>query len=279
MTTAVDGLPGRNVPLTAVRGTAVRGKGVAEYGGTELLVTDDRPHPDTQGMDAVMAPPTETPTTLGEQLLLLSLDDESGTAKEAAKVAPAISAASLVELALAGRIDVTDDKVTVVDETPLGVPALDAALAAVAGKDKPGRTKDWINQLKTDAVARANAGLIEKGLVREEKKKVLGLFPVRRYPEADGSSEAAVRQRLDEVVLRDATPDERTASLVALLHGAKLHRLAFPDADARQVRAAMESISHGQWSATAVRHVVKAAEDALTAIIAVSVATGVIAGG
>ncbi|CAM5645827.1 GPP34 family phosphoprotein OS=Streptomyces alboniger OX=132473 GN=CP975_14965 PE=4 SV=1 [Streptomyces alboniger] len=226
-----------------------------------------------------MEAPTEIPTTLGEQLLLISLDDESGTAKEPAKVAPAIAAASLVELALAGRIDVTDGKVTVVDATPLGDPALDAALEAVAGGDRPVGTRDWINRLKTDAVARANAGLIEKGLVREEKRKVLGLFPVRRYPEADGSVEAAVRQRLAAVVLEGAAPDERTASLVALLHGAKLHRLAFPDADARRVREAMESVSHGQWSATAVRQVVKAAEDALTAIIAVTVTTTVVTNG
>ncbi|MEU0216987.1 GPP34 family phosphoprotein [Streptomyces sp. NPDC006265] len=133
----------------------------------------------------------------------------------------------------------TDDKVTVVDATPLGEPALDTALADIAGRDKPGRTRDWITRLKTDAAAWANRGLIEKGLVREEKKKVLGLFSVRRYPEADGSAEAAVRRRLDEVVLRGAAPDERTACLVALLHGAKLHRLAFPDADGRAVREAM----------------------------------------
>ncbi|SMQ16429.1 Golgi phosphoprotein 3 (GPP34) [Streptomyces sp. Ag82_O1-12] len=224
-------------------------------------------------------PPAETPTTLGEQLMLLSLDDESGAAKESAKVAPAISGALLVELALAGRIGVTDDRVTVLDATPLGDPALDTALADIAGRDKPGSAKDWITRLKTDAMAWANRGLIEKGLVREEKKKVLGLFSVRRYPETDGSVEAAVRQRLDAVVLRGAAPDERTASLVALLHGAKLHRLAFPDADAREVRAAMESISHGQWSATAVRHVVRAAEEALAVIVAVTVTTNVIAGG
>ncbi|MEZ3181228.1 GPP34 family phosphoprotein [Streptomyces pimonensis] len=213
--------------------------------------------------------------TLGEQLLLLSLDDASGTARESAKVAPAIAAAELVELALAGRIDVTDDTVTVVDATPPGEPALDAALDAVAARQRPSGTKDWINRLKRDAVARANTGLIEKGLVREERKKVLGLFPVRRYPEADGSVEAAVRQRLHAVVLQGAAPDERTASLVALLHGAKLHRLAFPDADPRRVEAAMEAVSRGQWSAASVRHVVKAAEDALTTIIALTVITSV----
>ncbi|GAB3967677.1 GOLPH3/VPS74 family protein [Streptomyces sparsus] len=231
-------------------------------------------------MDSPTATSTETfetaSATLGEQLLLLSLDDESGTAKESAKVAPAIAAAELVELALAGRIDVTDDRVTVVDATPLGEPALDAALEAVAAREKPGNTKDWVDRLKTDAVARANAGLIDKGLVREEKKKVLGLFPVRRYPEADGSVEAAVRRRLHAVVLEGAAPDERTASLVALLHGAKLHRLAFPDADARRVEKAMEAISRDEWSAASVRHVVKAAEDALMTIITVTTTTAVI---
>ncbi|MBT2409865.1 GPP34 family phosphoprotein [Streptomyces sp. ISL-12] len=250
----------------------------------KILSTDDRPHPGTEGTDTVMALPPATATetseaasaTLGEQLLLLSLDDESGTAAEPAKVAPAVAAAALVELALARRIDVTDDMVTVVDATPLGEPALDAALDAVVGRQEPGGTKDWIHRLRTDAVARARASLIAKGLVREEKKKVLGLFPVRRYPEADGSVEAAVRQRLDAVVLSGAAPDERTASLVALLHGAKLHRLAFADADARRVEAAMESVSQDRWSAAAVRHVVKAAEDALTAIIAVVVTTTVV---
>lgn len=225
-----------------------------------------------------MNTPTEPPmhTTLGEQLLLLALDDESGAEKQSANVAWAISAASLVELALASRIDVTDDKVTVIDPAPLGEPTLDAALADILDRDKPGRTKNWIHDLKKGAVAGANKGLIDKGLVREEKKKVFGLFPVRRYPEADGSVEAAVRQRLDAVVLQGAAPDERTASLVALLHGAKLHRLAFPDADPRMVETRMAKLSHGQWSATAVRHVLKAAEEALAAIVAATVATTVI---
>ncbi|MDT0317278.1 GOLPH3/VPS74 family protein [Streptomyces millisiae] len=221
-----------------------------------------------------MAPLVET--TLGEQLLLLSLDDEAGTAKESEKAGWAIAAASLVELALAGRIDVTDDRVTVLDPTPLGQPVLDAALAGIAGREMPAGTRHWIERLKKEAAAGASAGLLEKGLVREERKKVLGIFPVRRYPEADGSVEAAVRERLDAVVLRGATPDERTAALVALLHGAKLHRLALPDADKRTVETNMAAIADGQWSATAVRRVVKAAEDAMGAIIAVTVATTVV---
>ncbi|MFG3404468.1 hypothetical protein [Streptomyces sp. NPDC048142] len=43
-------------------------------------------------------------TTLGERLLLLSPDDESRVAREPANAASAIAGASLVELAIAGRI-------------------------------------------------------------------------------------------------------------------------------------------------------------------------------
>ncbi|MGK5530480.1 GOLPH3/VPS74 family protein [Streptomyces sp. URMC 129] len=217
--------------------------------------------------------------TLGEQLLLLSLDDESGAERESTRVAWAIAAASLVELALAGRIDVTDDVVTVRDPAPIGVPYLDTQLAEIAGWEKPGKTGPWMRHLMKGAVNGASDGLKERGLVREEVRKVLGLFPVRRYPEADGSVEAALRERLDAAVLGGQAPDERTAALLALLHGAKLHRLVFPDADRRAVERTMAEVARGQWAAPAVRRVLDAADAALTAIITGTVVGVAISGG
>ncbi|WP_059012811.1 GOLPH3/VPS74 family protein [Streptomyces specialis] len=211
--------------------------------------------------------------TLGEQLLLLSLDDESGAERESTRVAWAIAAASLVELALAGRIDMTDDVVAVRDPSPVGVPAVDAWLAEIAGQEKPERTEPWMRRLLKSAVAGAGDGLKERGLVREEVRKVLGLFPVRRYPEADGSVEAALRERLTGVVLGGQVPDERTAALIGLLHGARLHRLAFPAADRRVVEKSMAEVARGQWAPPAVRRVLDAADVALTVII-----TGTVAG-
>ncbi|MFD3920878.1 GPP34 family phosphoprotein [Streptomyces sp. NPDC058595] len=228
-------------------------------------------------MDFATNTPTNTPveTTLGEQLLLLSLDDESGAEKESVNVSYAIAAASLVELVLAGRVEVDDDQVTVRDAAPLDDPTLDAALADISGQEKrkPRKTKEWIEHLKKGAVAGTTGSLVAKGLIREEKKKVLGLFPVRRYPEADGSVESALRQRLDEVVMRGAAPDERTASLVALLHGAKLHGLLHEKPQLATAKVNMEKVAHGQWAGPAVRQAVKAAEDALTAIVVLTVVT------
>ena len=219
--------------------------------------------------------------TLGEQLLLLSLDDESGTEREPARVAWAIAAATLVELALAGRIEVTDGTVTVADSTPLGTPGPDAALAEIVAWDKPnkpGKVKAWMTHLKKDAVAAASQGLLERGLVREEVRKVLGLFPVRRYPEADPTAEAAMRERLEGAVLRGESPDARTASLVALLHGARLHRLAFPTAEPAEVDPAMAALAQGDWAAPAVRQAIDAAGAALTAVVTTTVVGTVLSG-
>ncbi len=92
-----------------------------------------------------------------------------------------------------------------VDPAPVGEPALDP-----------------------DAVNAARERLLERGLVREEKKRVWGVFPTRRYPEADGSVERELRDTLASVVHEGAEPDERTAALLGLLHGAGLQNWLSP---------------------------------------------------
>jgi hypothetical protein len=99
---------------------------------------------------------------------------------------------------------------------------------------------------------------------------VLGVFPVRRFPETDGTVERELRARLGDVVLRGAEPDDRSAGLVALLHGAKLHRLAFPDLPRREVAPRMREISEGQWAGASVRKAIREMEAAMTAVALVT---------
>ncbi|MFE7319031.1 GPP34 family phosphoprotein [Streptomyces sp. NPDC057555] len=192
-------------------------------------------------------------TTLGEQIMLLSLDDDTGVPKEKPKADYSVAAATLAELALEGRIDIVDDKVAVQDRTPLEVPALDAILKAIDAREKPAKPQDLLAGLTKEAVAQARRGLLDKGLVREEKKKVWGILPVSRYPEADGVPEAELRAGLARVVLEGATPDARQTALLAVLHGAGLHKLVLPGADRKAVNRRMEELADGQWVATAIR--------------------------
>ncbi|MEU0371358.1 GPP34 family phosphoprotein [Streptomyces sp. NPDC006283] len=218
--------------------------------------------------------------TLGEEIMLLSLDDESGAAKDRQSAGWAVAGGILLELVLAGRVSVADERIRITDGTPTGTPLLDhrleqlAAWAARSGK--PRKVTDWLTKDHSKAVGATIDSLRERGLVAEEQHKVLGLFPVRRYPEADGSVERELRERLAAVVLHDATPDDRTAGLIAVIHSAKLHRIAFPDVPRKQIIPRMMEIADGQWAGDSVRDAIRNMQ---AAMVAVTVATTVAVAG
>ncbi|MFD4371918.1 GPP34 family phosphoprotein [Streptomyces sp. NPDC058486] len=207
--------------------------------------------------------------TLAEEITLLSLDDESGEAKERQSASWAVAGGILLDLALAGRVSVAGGRLTVTDESPTGEPLLDERLALIAAwagrRAKAPKVTDWLMKDHAKAPAATVARLCERGLVVEEKRKVMGLFPVKRYPEADGSAERELRERLRAAVLGVAAPDERTAGLIALVHGAKLHRLAFPDEPRKEVAARMEKLADGQWAGEGVRDAIRNMQAAMTA--------------
>ncbi|MFK4597639.1 GOLPH3/VPS74 family protein [Streptomyces pristinaespiralis] len=217
--------------------------------------------------------------TLGEEIMLLSLDDESGAAKDRQSAGWAVAGGILLDLVMAGRVSVDDGRVRVTDQAPTGVALLDGRLeqlAAWAGRrSRPPKVTDWLTKDHSKAVTATIESLRERGLVAQEQHKVLGLFPVKRYPEAGGAAERELRERLAAVVLEGGAPDDRTAGLVALIHSAKLHRLAFPGVPRKELSARMSEISEGQWAGESVR---KAIRDMQAAMVAVTVVTAAAAG-
>ncbi|MFF9865247.1 GPP34 family phosphoprotein [Streptomyces sp. NPDC013953] len=214
--------------------------------------------------------------TLAEEIALLSLDDESGAAKERSSAGWAVAGGILLELVLAERLTVADGRLAVADATPTGTALLDGRLAKLdEWTRRNGRRKvvDWLTKDQSTAVRATVESLCERGLVTEERHRALGLFPVRRYPEADGSVERELRERLASVVLEGTEPDDRTSGLIALLHAAKLHRLAFPELPRKQVQTRMAEIGEGQWAGDGVREAIRNMQAALVAITAVTAAT------
>ncbi|MGW7287708.1 GOLPH3/VPS74 family protein [Streptomyces sp. NPDC054847] len=218
--------------------------------------------------------------TLGEEIMLLSLDDESGAAKDRQSAGWAVAGGILLDLVMAGRVSVDDGRVRVTDQAPTGVPLLDGRLeqlAAWAGRRRrPPKVTEWLTKDHSKAVTATVESLRERGLVAEEQHKVLGLFPVKRYPEADGDAERELRERLTAVVLEGNDPDDRTAGLIALIHSAKLHRIAFPGVPRKELTARMSEVSEGQWAGDSLR---KAIHDMQAAMVAVTVLTAAAAAG
>lgn len=218
---------------------------------------------------------------IAEDLLLLLLDDESGKLTNATYLATGIGGALLVELALAGNVEVVKGtghwaraKVFPTDAARPSDPVLLEAMDVVAQKERT--AQDLVDRLGRKRRDQLLGRLRERGVIEEREDRVLGLIPRRRWPTVDGTHEADVRRRLADVLLRGTTPDERTAALVGLLSALDVvHRVVDREGrPAREIKERAKEIADGDWAAKAVRDAVAAAQAAVAAaVIAASTTT------
>ncbi|MEO6880215.1 MAG: GPP34 family phosphoprotein [Mycobacteriaceae bacterium] len=206
---------------------------------------------------------SQSTLSLAEQLTLVAVDDTSGAVR-GDNLDLGLSGALLVQLALAGRIDVVDSSVVVTDPTPTGDPLPDEALARI-GADKPRKPDYWVSHLQKGVRQQVLDRLVDAGVLERHDSKVLGLFPRHRYPERNAGPETAVRARLDDAVLHGQAPDETTSALVGLLHAVGLRAAAFPGAERKPTEARMKLIAEGSWASKAVRDAVAQVQAAVTA--------------
>jgi Golgi phosphoprotein 3 (GPP34) len=217
-----------------------------------------------------------------EDLLLLLTDDTSGKPRVGStELDLSLAGAVLIELAMAGKVDITgpDDpgragRLVVRDPAPTGDSLLDEALVRLSANPgrKPGRGLDLI---KKDLRAATYRRLVERGIVRTENSKILGIFPTHRWPAQDVVHETGIRRALHEALVVGTTPQPQTAALVSLLQAIKAVNkvLDVPREDRSTVKQRAKQISQHAWAADAVRKAVDAVNSAVVAaVVAGSVA-------
>src|SRR6201991_1301396 len=139
--------------------------------------------------------------SLAEDLLLLLLDDESGrSVVDGTRRDQAIAGAGLVDLVCAGRTtpaepgEVAPEGYAVVrDGAATDDPILDAALPKLA--KKPVEMERAVELLAADSGKAVLDRLVERGLIRREETKVLGIFRLQSWPAVDVAHEAEGRKR------------------------------------------------------------------------------------
>jgi len=208
--------------------------------------------------------------TSGEQVVLLGLEEDSGTLREPLRVGFAVAAAPLLELTRSGDVVVRDGKLVATATAPPAEPVA-AALAEQMQKRPDASPQAWLLAVREQALSAAYEGLLGKGLVREEGKRVLGVFGSHCYPVTDPAVPEALRRELAAVLLEGQEPSDGTAALIALLHHAELHAVALPTADATAVAARMAEIAEGQGPADKLGEAVRSALRALVVLTAASV--------
>ena len=213
---------------------------------------------------------------LAEELLLLALDDERGTGGPTSSFDGALAGAVLLDPVLAGRLRERDGALVPAGAGALEPPLLDQALRVVRAEERPRDARHWLGALEKALKplrVRVAEGLVERGVLGEERGKVLGLFPRTRYPERDGAPEREPRERLRGILLAGAEPDERSAALLGLLGPLGMVRGLVPREERKRAEArAKEAARRGSVDA-ALSDAIQAAQTAvLTATIAASAA-------
>ena len=219
---------------------------------------------------------------IAEDLLLLITDNASGKpVVGSTELENGLAGAVLLELALAGRVDVEEgrgpvraNRLLVVDPAPTGDQVLDAGLRSIAAK--PGRKPESVlGGLRKGLRPRLYQRLATQGILRAQEGRVLGLFPTSRWPAADSRHEDALRRDLHAALVVGVQPSERTAAVISLLHAIRaVHKVVGEREDRKRVKARAKEISDGAWAAAAVRKAVDAVNAATMAAITAVVAAG-----
>ncbi|MFK4036421.1 GPP34 family phosphoprotein [Nonomuraea wenchangensis] len=214
--------------------------------------------------------------TIAEELLLLAYSEDEGKQLiSTVQLDPALAGALLAELTVEGRVELSDYKLVLTGGAPLGDDELDAVLSRLGDERKQRKPAWWVQRLQSHKLrTRLLTRLAEAGVLTEQRSKVLGIFPVTRWPEADPSVEADVRERVASV-LGGAEPDARTAVLIAIMHAAKLDRKAFPGASKERVK----ELAEGAWAGDAVARTIASINAATIATITAATVAATAGGG
>jgi len=203
---------------------------------------------------------------LTEEIALISLDDEAG--KFGQWAAFGIAGAALIELVQEGRVAIAGKEVVVTSAEPTGDGVLDYALARIAESRKTRGSQHWVGAIafRTRTLRElVTLQLVEKGLVRHEEGRVLWIFRVDRFPEADGRDEDEILSRLRGVLARGETPDEKTTALVALVDACELMGHVLTKQERKEHKARIKQVREGHQLSEAVKAAIQAAQAAAMA--------------
>jgi Golgi phosphoprotein 3 (GPP34) len=216
-----------------------------------------------------------------DDLMLLLMDDDGASVQGAGTLYYTLGGAVLTELALLGRVEADDSgivngpRVTAAGEGPLPDPLLQSAYDTIAEKTQ--RVQPLLVALGADLWRVVLDRLVDRGLLRREESRMLGVFRSTRWPAADEQHEAQLRARIRRVLEDGEAPDPRTAAIIGLLSASSALpslRPPLPWTAATVTRA--KELERGEWGPEAVATAVTrtaAGIAASSAAVATSVAS------
>ena len=215
--------------------------------------------------------------TTYEQVLLLGLHDEKGVDRTSTNTLDSgVAGAALIDLLEHDALAEDGDALVATGTAP-DDPLLAAIHAEIAREERARKPKHWVDRLPgklkpfRELAARR---LVEEGVLGEEHRKVLGLFPSTRFPERDGAPEARLRSALHDVLVTGREPTPQEASLIAVLRALDVVGEAVEREHRKQAKKRAKEVAEAGVASEAVRKAVQDVHAAvMTAVIASTVVT------
>ncbi|MEE4543892.1 GPP34 family phosphoprotein [Streptomyces sp. V4-01] len=211
--------------------------------------------------------------TPAEELLLVCSSTTNGRLSAREPCTIAVAGAVLVELALHGRVVVRERRLIAVDggdDGRLGGqvgPRAEEWWKRVRAHDRTRQPRYWVRAAVTDKVyAKVRSGLGDRGLLRSERRRALGLFPYTRWTVTDPAAVLGIRERMARAVSGGGA-DERTVALVLLADAGQLSRALLPRADRRSRKETLKKLSQGPWTGEETGEAVRAVAKAVGAVV------------
>lgn len=198
--------------------------------------------------------------TIAEELLLLALDEEKGSTGWTSTDA-GLSGALLVDLGRLGALRLEGKLLVPAREVVPEHPLLARVHALIASSDKQRKASSWLSRLPTalkPLTGSVAQRLVEVGVLAEQRSRMLGLFGYTRYPEANPAPEAALRERLRQILTGVREPDDHDRLLFGLLVPLDLVADLVERPDRRGAKKRAKQIADGGVAGTAVQDAVTA---------------------
>ncbi len=208
--------------------------------------------------------------------MLLSIDDNKGHVifSLSTTLPYGLAGAILFDLHFEKKIDFVQNKVKLIDKTPIGDEILDVALKLISEDEKHNEMQFWVEKLyqKIDNLKKRIINkLVSANILKYEKDKILWFIPIEKYPTNNPLPEINLRLELRGIVLDGLKPSQDDIALISLIYSCNLVEEIFTKEEIRQaeqiIKDMVDSENVGQIIRDSIRNMMLAVTAASNAAV------------
>ena len=213
--------------------------------------------------------------TLSEEIILLSFNEKLGQAVSVSgwSLSCAMAGATLMDLALANRIDTDIERLTLVDSTPLNDDILDPVLAEIVQANETRDCRFWIEHLAAQGKKireKALSRLVACGILEAEEDGfsfVPGVSQARRYPMFDARVREEVRLRVMRVLFDNDIPEPHDIMIISLANACGIFEHLLSSDEFELIKSRLATVVRLELISRSVVEVVRQGEPASKRVV------------